>query len=318
MAAGNWFTGAGIGDANITIARRTIQLALHESVKNNAIMGHPVITAMLQTDELLGQLMGELGVSISLAAIGQGKLAATVEGTAATATNFSTSNSATVTPARRAYARDVGDFARSVQEGLLTGTLAPDAYAMMTYEGLMLWFNDLIDRIAALSSSATYEVGTTAIALTWSALQNGIIAFKDRGVSGRALGLLSAKGAQDLSGDGLGLAGAVQFRQQTQGMVSQLGDGAYLFSEWGVDFYLNSELDADGADTLGILLSPGAILSKHQRVPLPVEATSLLDAGFYTMEASRPGGGVTRIETVSHNAVGILEASRFAAIRYVT
>lgn len=319
MAAGAWYSNAGIGDANIAVARRTIQIALHESQKNGALMGHPVIMDILSRDEMLGPMIGELGVSISLAALGQGKLAATAEGTEASPTNFSTTNSATVTPARRAYARDVGDFARSLQESLLTGEIAPTVVAMLANEGLKLWFNDWIDRICALASSATYEIGTTATALTWSALQDGVIDFKNRGVSGGpALALITEKGAKDLTSDALALSGAVQFRQNTQGMVSNMDTGAYLFSEWGVDFYLGAELDTDGGDDLGILIGPGAILSKHQRVALPMEAETLVDAGWYTMEARRPGGGVTRVETVSYNAVGILEAGRFAAIRHVS
>lgn len=318
MAAGDWNSGAGLGDANISVAARTLQNALHASVKNIEPIGHPVFQSMLAKDAELGQLMGALGVSVSLAAIGQGKLAAVAEGTEATPTNFSTANSTTVTPGRRAFARDVSDFARSLQEPLLRGELSPTAEAMLTYEAYRLWSNDLVDRVVALAASASTEMGTTGTALTWSDIQSGVMTSKNRGVQGRGIGMLSTKGALDLTSNALSLSGAVQFRGRTQDMVANAEGGAYLFSEWGVDWFLNSELDADGGDTLGIVLWDGAVLLKHQRVPLPSEAETMLDLGFLTVEKRRPGGGQTRFETVSYNALGILEAARFDAVRYVT
>lgn len=318
MAAGDWNTGSGLGDANIAVAARTLQVALHASVKNLEPIGHPVFQAMLARDAGLGQLMGALGVSISLAAIGQGKLAATAEGTEATPTNFSTANSTTVTPARRAYARDMSDFARSIQESMLRGEIAPDAVALLTYEAYRLWANDIIDRTVALAASASFEYGTTATALTWSDVQTGVMASKNRGNRGRAIGFLNSNGALDLADDALSLGGAIQWRDRTQQFVADAESGAYLGTEWGIDWYLNSELDTDGGDDLGIVLWDGAVLLKHQRVPLPPEATAMLDLGFLTVEMRRPGGGQTRAETVSYNALGILEAARFDAVRYVT
>ncbi len=317
MAAGNWYTTAGIGDANVAVAARTIRVALDESVKNNSVIGHPVIREHLSRDVGLGQLMGELGVSVGLAAVGQGSLLATVEGTEATPTNWSVTNSATATPARRAFARDVSDFARSVQDSMLSGDMAPSAYATLVYEGFRLWSNSIVENLMSYASAATYEVGTTATALTWAALQNGVLDFKNRGVADGALGLISVKGAKDLASDSLSLGGAIANRMNTQAMVADVRGGAYLFSEWGVDFYLTSEEVADGGDELGMIIGPGAFNLKHQRVPLPAEADLLADAGWYTMEMRRPGGGRTRTETVSHFGSAILEAQRFAAVRYV-
>lgn len=318
MAAGNWLTNAGLGDAAIAIGARTIEVALHASVKNQEIIGHPVIRAMLAQDAGWGQLMGNLGVGWSLAAIGQGKATAVVEGTEATATNYSTANSS-LTPARYAYARKASDFARSIQESMLRGEMSPDAYGMLIYEGFRLWGNTFIDSLVALASSATYEIGTTATALTWGEVQDGIIDHKDRGNTGAALGLLSAKGAKDLANDGLALGGAVQWAPQAQSFIADSRSGARLGNFWGVDWYLNSELDADSGDTLGILIGEGALASKHQRVPLPErEARVVADVGLFTIEGRRGGGGVSTFETVFHFATGIKEAASFEAVRYVT
>ena len=318
MAAGDWLSSAGLGDANIAVAARTIQVAIHSSVKNMEVLGHPVIRGIMAKDAALGALMGELGVSVSLAALGQGKLASTAEGTEATPTNFSTTNSATVTPGRRAYARDVGDFGRALGEPMLRGDV-DSVSALIAYEGLRLWFNDWLDRIVALATSATYEIGTTATALTWEEINEGVVAFKNRGAArGSALGFLSAKGANDLNADSLALGGAFQFTPEAAASVMSMQSGAFLGNRNGVDWFLSSELDTNTGDDMGIVLTEDAVLSKHARVSLPAEADQVLDLGMFTVEARRPGGGLSRLETVSHNAVGILDAEAFAAVRYLT
>lgn len=318
MAAGNWLTSAGLGDSNIAITSKTIQVAVHASIKNLEVIGHPVIQAMLARDTGWGQLMGALAYGASYGAIGQGKLATTAEGTEATATNFSSAD-ISITPARRAYARKVSDFAASLQAGLLRGELSPDQYALLVYEGYRLWANSVVDVCVALASSASNAIGTTGTALTWGAMSDGIYDLKDRGAAGGgALALISAKGAKDLADDGLSLGGAVQMAAQMQQLIPSAQSGARLGNFFGVDFYLNSELDTSGGDTLGILLTDGGIQTKHQRVPLPVEADTVADAGFYTIEARRPGGGLSTFETVSHFGASVAEQGRYAKIVYAT
>ena len=319
MAAGDWTSGAGLGDANIAVASRTIRSALHQSIKAQEVMGHPVMQALLAADEGLGQLMGELGVSISLAAIGQGVQAATAEGTEATPTNFATSNSATVTPARTAFARDVSDYARSLQDGLLTGVLSPSAYALLVYDGMRVWQNSIVTEMLALATSFTNSIGTTGLALSWSAMQNGIYNMKDRGVTGRLLAITTVKGATDLANDALSLGGAVQMAGQVQQFINNGGDGAFIGTFFGnMDLYINSSVATSGGDTVGAMISTDGILMKSQRVPLGRSADVLSDTGFFTQEIRRPGGGLDRVETVSYRALGIVEQARVADITYVT
>lgn len=314
MAAGNWLSSAGIGDANIAVSARGIKVALNAAEKNREAAAHPVMQAMLARDSGLGPLMGALGLGMSFADLGQGKLAATAEGTEATATNFSTTN-VVVTPARRAWARKVSDYARSLQGGLID----EGVIGAIAYDSTMAWLSSLVDQIAALASSATNEIGSTGVPLTWSALNEGIMDLKDRGAAGgRALALVTAKGAKDLADDALSLGGAVALSPQIQQLMANAGSGAYIGSFGGVDAYLNSELDTDSGDTLGMLLTDGAVVSKHQPVILPSEADAIINAGFFTVEARRPGGGLSTLETVAYNAVAIAENGRMAAIRYVS
>lgn len=314
MAAGNWLSSAGIGDANIAVSARGIKVALNAAEKNREAAAHPVIQGMLARDSGLGPLMGALGLGMSFADLGQGKLAATAEGTEATATNFATTN-VVVTPARRAWARKVSDYARSLQGGLIDDGVI----GAIAYDSTMAWLSSLVDQIAALASSATNEIGSTGVPLTWQALNEGIMDLKDRGAAqGRAMALVTAKGAKDLADDALSLGGAVALAPQIQQLMANAGSGAYVGSFGGVDAYLNSELDTDSGDTLGMLLTDGAVISKHQPVILPTEADAVINAGFFTVEARRPGGGLSTLETVAYNAVAIAENGRMAAIRYVS
>jgi len=320
MAAGNFYTGAGPGDLNIALAPSLIEAKLVTSVKNREIIGHPVIQYALAQDEGFGQLMGALGVQVGFLDVGELVMASKAEGTEAAASNF-TATSASLTPARKAIARKASDFDRSIQESMLSGDLSPDAYAVILYDAMTAWANTYVDLMGDLASAATYEIGTTGVALTWSAMKDGVIDMKDRGCHGPFLGLITAKGAKDLSDDSLSLGGAVANAAEIQGMIPNAAEGASLGRYFGnLDLYLcdAARLDTDAADTLGSLWSPGGVHSKHQRVPLPGEATALINTGLVTVEMRRPGGGVTTFEAVSHLGVGSREATRWAAIRYVT
>lgn len=319
MAAGIWASGSGIGDANIAVAARTIQVALHSSVKNMDIMGHPVILDLMARDQGLGQLMGALGVSVSLAALGQQTLASTAEGTEVAATNFSTSNSTTVTPARRELTRDVSDYAASLQAPLLRGEISPSVAAALTLDGMRAWVNTAVSLLLATATSLSNEIGTTGTALTWEEVHEGVIDFKDRGAgSGPALGLLTAKGAKDLVGDALSLGGAVANYPGTQGFIQGVSGASYIGRHCDVDWYVLTGVATQAGDTCGMVITPGSHLMKHQRVPLPSNADVLVDAGFFTQELRRPGGSVNRVSTVTYNAIQILEQGRAAMVRYVT
>lgn len=317
MAAGNWLTDAGIGDSNIAITAKTIEVAIHASVKNKEAIMHPVVRAILARDQGLGNILGALALGVSFVDVGQGKMSAVVEGTEATAAQF-TSSAISVTPARRAWARKASDFAIADQAALLRGELAPDQYAMIVYDGYRVWANSLIDVMVALATSATNVIGTTGLPLTWAALSDGVYDAKDRGGNADAVGFLSAKGVKDLADDALSLGGAVQMAAQVQQLIPDMRSGALVGNFFGVDFFLNSELDAIAGDTAGLLLTAEGVETKHQIVPLPQEAMALVNAGLYTTEMRRPGGGITTFETVSHFGAAIRQQAGLSQILYVT
>ena len=315
MAAGPWYTSSGLGDSNIAVAPRALILALADTVKNRVVAGHPIMQALMATDPMMRQILqGALGSSVGLVTAGTSKLAATAEGTEATPTDFTVSNSTTVSPARLAHARRISDFGVSTQAGLLQGEIGPDAVALMVYDGYMAYINKMIDLLVATFTSATYTIGSAGTSISWGALNDGIIAMKNRGLASGGLGFLSATGAQALSNDMLGLGGAVQWSPGAQQGISSLKKGAYVASLWDVDFFLSSELDSSGGDTYGGIITEGSHKVEHRRVPLGVGAQVVYDLDFLTAEARRPGGGVSTVEMVSHFGLAIQEQTRFAAL----
>jgi hypothetical protein len=272
--------------------------------------------SMLAADQGMGQLMGELGVSFGLLTHGTGVAIATAEGTGATATNYSLTNSTTITPARHEFARTVGDFATSMQAGLLRGELSPDQYAMVVLESYEVWVNTVIGKVTPLFASLSNEIGLTGVDLSWTAVNRGIIDYKDRGNMGPAIGVIDAVGAKDLMDDTLSLGGAVQWAPQAQQAIQNVQAGARLGRFFEVDFYLSSELTDDATDVSGAIFGAGCIQTKHQMVPLPAEADEVANAGFYTIEALRAAGGVTTFSTVMHLAAQIKENGRGSMLRY--
>lgn len=319
MAAGIWNSSAGIGEANQSLVSKTIEIAAHASAKNNDLIANPVMQQILARDQGLGPLLAALGVSFYIADIGQATAATTAEGTEASATNFDGAP-VTLTPARKEFRRIVSDYGRALNQSLISGDgLSPEAMALLTLEGYKVWGNTLVNDIVALASSATYNTGTTGQDLTWNAMHHLTIDMRDRGSRGGIVAAITAKGLKDLSDDTMSLGGAVSMSAQVQQFLNGAGEGAFVGRFFGgLDLYLNSELDADGGDTLGIAFSAGGIMTKHERVPLPPEATGLVDAGFFRQELRRPGGAVTSVSTDMYLAVGIREQVQMAKIVYVT
>lgn len=319
MAAGNWQSGAGPGDSNTALVAKSMEIALHESSKNRGIIASPVMRRILARDQGLGNLLGTLGLQFTFLDLGQGKMTATAEGSAVALTNIDDGTPVTLTPARRAKAIALSDWARTLNDALLQGVLAPSAIAALVFDGLRSWENDLVDRIAALATSATYSGGTTGQDFTWQALQDVTYDMTDRGASGDAIALLKVKGVKDLAGDALSLGGAVQMAGQVQQFLNNAGKTGYIGRFFnGVDLYMCSELDTSGADDVGIIFNEDGIHTKHQQVPLPAEADSVANAGLFTVEATRSGGSMSRVETVTYNAVGIRQQPGLAKLLYST
>ena len=322
MAAGQYITTAGIGEAFVSLAVSTISVGRDPTNLNVEIAAHPVMRAIMANDESLGNIIGALGLRVSFVDVGRSKMSATTEGSAPSTTNMTVTN-VSLTPARYAFARSATDWARSIAEALHTGQIADDVYALMIFDALRTWVNTVVNMVVALASSATYSMGTSGAALTFAALTDGLTDMRARGGvggSGLVLCLLSAKGVKDLQNDALALGGAAALAPQMQQLLNGGASGGYIGRFLGaLDIYLCPELDADGGDTLGIAFTEEGIHTKHQQVRLPAEAISLADMGMFSVEMNRGAGtGSTTFTTVSHVAAGIRQQQGLAKIVYAT
>jgi hypothetical protein len=189
----------------------------------------------------------------------------------------------------------------------------------MIFEAYSIWGNTVVDLLVALSASAGHAIGTTGTALTWAALQNGAYSFKNDGNPSDVLALLTLKGVQDLAADSLSLGGAIQMSAQMQQFLNTGVSGAFIgrFMN-GIDIYLNSELDTSGGDTLGFMFSDEGVATKHQIVPIRNSGNPVINAGFFSQEIRRPGGGVDRYSTAMYVGVGINQDHACRRIIYST
>jgi hypothetical protein len=329
MAAGNWLTTAGYGDGLVALALLGFVEAVNDEKYNLGIVLHPVFQAVLLRDAGQPLPPGALAGRMSVGIFGTGKAAATAEGSAASATNFSTTN-VTITPARLQFTRTASDFAAALTQGVpmdlgfgadASGITAENGAALLTMigESQRIWGNTLVDLVCALLTSASLSVGTSGAALTWDDLSGVSIKLLAAGASGPFIGLLSQQQALDLMAD-VGSASGAQINAQVlvQYFASGGGSGGRLFQFGGVDYYLCSELDESGSDVIGGVLSADAFATLHKRVPAQVQNGGLnLTTNAYSIQVAQGAGtGLASCFTTTHLGVSVLQAA--AMLKIVT
>lgn len=319
MSAGPWYTSSGIGDANIAVSPRLLEEAFKSETLGNGLIASPPMQAMLAGDAVVsGAMGGALAFGWGLIDIGGGTLAATAEGSAASATNFSVSTGS-LTPARRAFARKMSDFAVHVQQQMLSAPLS-SVQALLVADAFQTWRNTIIDLVMAQFASASYTIGTSGAALLWQTLQFGLQDAIERsgGAAGSFAAVLSKKQVQDLAADALSLGGAVQMAQQVQQFlnVNSGGNASYIGRFFGVlDLYMGNRVTESGGDAIGAIFGTGAFVSKHERVSFLPGGTPAFDAGFYSGEwRGRNGDGTATIDYISHSAVAIKQPRALAKV----
>jgi hypothetical protein len=323
MSAGSWLTSAGFGDALASVILLGYTEAINDERYNSSIVLHPVFQGVLARDQGMPLPPGALAGRLSVAAFGTGKAAATSEGSAASATNFSTTNYS-VTPARRQFARTASDFASALTEGVPMdlGLTVPagsqdlgenaTAALVMIGEGQRIWSNTLVDLVCGLLTSLSLSVGTSGAALTWDDLSTIAIKLRGAGAAGPYIGLISERQALDLMADTSSVSGAqVNAAVLTEFFAKGGGDGGYLFTFGGVDYHLCAELDVSGDDVIGGVLSADAFATIHKRVAAQVQSSGLnITSNAYSVQVVQGAGtGVTTCYTTTHCGVALVQAA---------
>lgn len=309
-----------------TVVLRALQRAITGAAKNKAAIADPVMAAIIQRDAMLGPVVGALLQRMSLLDLGGGKATATAEGAAQLASAAITPTNVAPTPTRREYARDLLDSERSQLAGLGTGELPPDILDALVMEGVDVWGNTVLSDILALATGASYSAGTTGLAMSWAALQNGYLDMVNRGAVGEAgvFAAMKVKGIKDVSTDVLSMGGAVQMASQVQQFLD-IGKSGYVGSFFGgnLRLYMLDDVAVSAGDDVGIMLSERGVQTAHKVIPLPESATVLVQAGggnWISREAKRSTSlsATTRVETAFWTASAAADPAAMTKLVYVT
>jgi hypothetical protein len=325
MAAGNNLTTAGYGDSLSSPQLARLELGISTAKLNRDIAGHPVIASLLM--QALG-VTGAVSERTGIIAHGASKMSATSEGSAASATNYSVAN-VTCSPARYAFTRVASDDFSAAMNGVpLVGvdlSMVPvdgpgaDSYAvnLMVAEAMPIVLNQAVDLVMAQLTNGTVTTGTSGAALTWAHLAALSVRLRHAGVSGPLLGVLSLRQVRDLLDDTSSVAGAQTQSDFLRDMWDGGSAGGALIGRWsGIDWYMNAELDDDGTDVTGGVISMQALKMAHKNVPLSISNSGLvLNQGLFTVQATQGvGTGLVTCNYTTHLGVATAQAGAMAKI----
>ncbi|NBV61977.1 MAG: hypothetical protein EBR73_13050 [Rhodobacteraceae bacterium] len=324
MAAGSNLTTAGYGDALSSPQLQRLQLAINSQVHNKTIASHPVIMGMLAS--FLG-VIGAVSARVGVATFGTAKAAATSEGSAASFTNYSVSN-VTVSPARYAFARKASDDFNAAMQGIQVSgvdlanvdVMAADglsfAVNLMVAETAPVFFNTVVDLIVAQLTNGTITAGTSAAALTWADVQELSVRLMAAGAPGPYLGLLSLQQIRDLIRDTESVTGAAANSALLSNLWQGGQSGPFIGTICGIDWHFCGELDDDGTDVIGGVISPAALGFMLKRVDIQItEGGIVLNLGAYTVQIEQEfGTGIAKMQITTHPGVTTLQAGAMCKI----
>lgn len=240
---------SGIGD--LTVAARLASLyQLLLADRDSGALAHPAIVyaGMSQAGSTVVKVpqVGLMGYNL---------LASGTEGTDPGNTAL-TDASASITVAIYEKIYEAGDLARMVDA---YGMFSPE---MMAADCAVSAAQTLIDLLVALATGFTTNVvGSSGIDLVIEDFTDGITLLEVAKVAGRLCSILHPTQIGDMRTDSLSLAGAVQYRQDAQGLVRYAGSN-YKGELFGVDVFSSAQCDTSdaGANVNGMIFGPGAVL----------------------------------------------------------
>jgi hypothetical protein len=324
MAAGNNLTTAGYGDALSSPQLQRLELAIASQVHNRTIAGHPVIAGMLAS--YLG-VIGAVSARLGMAAFGTAKAAATAEGAAASFTNYSVTN-VTVAPARYAFARKASDDFNTAMAGVevagidLAMAEVESAEALsfaanlMVAEAAPVFFNTVVDLIVSQLTNATITSGSSGAAVTWADVQELSVRLMAAGAPGPYLGLLSLQQIRDLIRDTESVTGAAANATLLSNLWQGGQSGPYIGTICGIDWHFCGELDDDGTDVTGGVISTAALGFALKRVDIQItEGSIVMNLGAFSVQLQQEfGTGIAKMQVTTHPGVVTKQAGAMAKI----
>lgn len=242
------------------------------------ILANPVIAGSFQGRERFAKA---LALKIVRIAVGADKYATTAEGTDLTVLDLA-SSAATVTPARKGFARQISDMFRSLD------SWGAVEWALFAEDGTIGWQQTVINVLGALATSFSATGGNSGGAATWGSVLSDFQALGIAEVPGPYVYITRPKDFANIAQDAFSVGGWVEHQGET-GQYMQTTESGFkgLFMNGQLAIYTSSELTASGGDHYSMMFGAGA-LAWNAHMPAPSPSTNpLLWTPMFGIETDR-------------------------------
>lgn len=266
-----------MSDALVAAITGVIGMTLADR-SGGGILANPVIAGGLINRDAI---MKALAVNVVRIAWGVDQFATTAEGTNMTVLDLA-SDKATVTPARKGYARQVSDMARALDAWGIT------EWSNFAMDATIGWQQTVVNTLAALFTSITETGGNTGGAATWGHILAAAQLLGIANVAPPYVLITRPKDWGNVAEDALALGGRVQEQGETDAYLRSVNPGFKgIFLGGDLWVYTSQECPTSGGDTVSGMFGSGC-LAWNVVMPDPSPATQpLLWTSLFGCEISR-------------------------------
>ncbi len=268
-----------VSDLTVAAVTAAVGMTLGDRA-SGGILANPVLGAGFIGRAAFDKALGGSAIDIGW---GTDRLAATAEGTDATILTL-LSDTATVTPARYAIARQASDFARAME------TMGVTDWVNFAVDATLTWQGSMLDLIMGLASTITATGGNAGGAASWGHVLEAAQLLGIANVAPPYVYVTRPKDWANVSTDAMTLGGRVQHQGETDAYLRSVDPGfkgIYLGGDLWV--YTSSSPEVSGADNLSMMFGAQAIIW-NATMPAPSPSTTpILWTPLYGCELDRDG-----------------------------
>ncbi len=266
-----------MSDALVAAVTAAIGMTLGDRAAGG-VLANPVLQA-----GFINRMAFEKALAAQVVRIAWGldKYITTAEGTDFTILDLA-SDKATVTPARKGFARQMSDMARSLDSWGITD------FANFAMDGTIGWQQTMLSVIAALATSLSATGGDTGNAATWGAILADFMTLGAANVAPPYVLLTRPQDWGNVAEDAYSLGGRVAQSAETDGFLRASNPGFKgIFMGGDLWIYTTTELPTSGGDTVSMMFGSGCV-AWNAHMPAPSRSTNpLLWTPLFGVETDR-------------------------------
>jgi hypothetical protein len=266
-----------LSDALVAAVTGAIGLTLADR-SAGGILADPVLAS-----QFIGKAAFEKALAAKIVSIAWGadQYATTAEGTDLTVLDLA-SDAATVTPARKGFARQMSDMGRSLETWGITD------YANFAMDGTIGWQQTVVNVLAALFTSFSATGGNSGGAATWGTILADMVTLGQANVAGPYVLITRPKDWGNVAQDAYALGGFAANDPDVAGMRRAVNPGFMgSFMNGNLRVYTSQELPTSGGDTVSGLFGASA-LAWNAHMPAPSADTKpILWTPLFGVETQR-------------------------------